>query len=230
LAIFSFSIPFALVYWSEQFISSGLTSILFAVFPFLVTVFSRVYIPSDKIGPYKIAGMILGFSGIVIIFSENLSLNFYDNLLPMIFVLIAAIMQAWVAVIMKKFGYHLNPLSMNFLPILFGGLLMLIYAYFFEDKNYWRFNGIAIFSVCYLAFFGTVLTFTTYYWLLKRMNVVLLSLSAFITPIIALFVGWVILDESLSIQHFIGSSFVLIGILFANFPGLKIYFTKNFSY
>ena len=55
------------------------------------------------------------------------------------------------------------------------------------------------------------------------MNVVILSLSAFITPIIALILGWLILGELLSLEAVIGSALVLIGILSANYTGLKKY-------
>jgi drug/metabolite transporter (DMT)-like permease len=62
---------------------------------------------------------------------------------------------------------------------------------------------------------------------MKRINVVLLALSAFITPILALIIGWIILDEHLTTRNFIGSALVLIGILFANFRGLKLYLKEN---
>ena len=73
------------------------------------------------------------------------------------------------------------------------------------------------------------MTFTTYYWLLKRMNIVILSLSAFITPIIAVLLGWLILNEDFTMQTLAGSALVLIGILFANFTGLRNYYLQKMS-
>ncbi|MEW6703104.1 MAG: EamA family transporter, partial [Bacteroidota bacterium] len=106
--------------------------------------------------------------------------------------------------------------------------ILVITSFLFEDSSIWKFDLKGILSIIYLAFFGTLVTFTTYYWLLKRINVVILSLSAFITPIVAVILGWIVLKENFSLQTLIGSSFVLIGILFANFNGLKkIYFSKK---
>lgn len=224
MGFLSFIIPFGLVYWAEQFVPSGLASVLFAVYPFFVALFSFLWIPSEKIGAPKIIGMIMGFFGIVIIFSDSFSTNISDYLLGMFAVVLSGIMQAWIAVTLKKYGGHLNPLSMNLVPMIIAGIGMMIIGFAFEDTSQLRFDENAIFSVLYLAIFGSVLTFTSFYWLLKRVNVVILSLIAFITPIVALLLGWIFYSEHLTSKHFIGTVFVLIGLLVAN---LGSYFFKN---
>ncbi len=224
LSLFSFTIPFGLVYWAEQFIPSGLASILFAMLPFGVIIFSLLAFKNYKVTFNQLVGVFLGFAGIVVIFSENLKFHLSDYFWGTLAVLLSAFMQALIAVIIKKYGKHLNPLSMNFLPLLFSGFIMIITAFVFENSSVWKFDYKAIGSILFLSFFGTVITFTTYYWLLKRMNIVILSLSSFITPIVAVILGWLILDESLSSHTIFGSSLVLIGILFANFRGLIKYF------
>ncbi|MDD8019282.1 MAG: EamA family transporter, partial [Bacteroidota bacterium] len=72
VSLTSFSIPFGLVYWGEQKVSSGLTSILFAVFPFCVALMSAIFLPNEKLTAAKIFGIIIGFSGIVTIFSNDI--------------------------------------------------------------------------------------------------------------------------------------------------------------
>lgn len=223
LAFFSFIIPFGLVYWAEQFIPSGLASIIFAVMPFGIILFTRLAIPNTEIKLAQYIGVIIGFVGIVTIFSEDLTIDISNNFFGMVAVLISATMQASIAVTIKKYGSHLNPLSMNFIPLLIAGLVMIPLALIIEESSSWKFDFIALGSVFYLALFGTLVTFTTYYWLLKRMNIVILSLSTFITPIVAVILGWLVLNERFSFQALIGSAMVLIGILFANFNGLKKY-------
>ena len=226
-SLFSFIIPFALVYWAEQFIPSGLTSIVFAVMPFGVIVFSKIAFPDEKISFNQIIGVVLGFSGIVIIFSEQLSLNLSQQFLGILAVLVSSSMQAAIGVTIKKYGQHLNPLSMHFIPLFFAGLIMILSALLLENSEMWSFNFTAISTILYLAFFGTVVAFTTYYWLLKRVNIVILSLSSFITPIVAVILGWLVLTEQFSLQTLVGSGFVLIGIIFANFRGLKNYYISR---
>ncbi len=139
----------------------------------------------------------------------------------MLAVVLSGIMQAGIAVLIKKYGKHLDPLSMNLVPMAIAAVVLTIYGLLFEDTTYLKFDLSALFSILYLAVFGSVVTFTTYYWLLKRMNIVMLSLMAFITPIVALILGWIILSEALSTRHFIGSALVLAGLLTANFVNIK---------
>jgi len=232
LGIFSFAIPFGLVYWAEQYIPSGLASILFAVFPFFVIIFSKIAFPNHKIFIGQIVGVTIGFIGIVVIFSRNLSINFTNDFVGMIAVFLSATMQAGIAVVVKKYGGHINSLSLNFVPLLIGGIIMIPLAFILEESSTWNFTVSAIGSIFYLAFFGTLVTFTIYYWLMKKINIVILSITSLITPIIAVLLGWIFLNEKLSFQDIIGSSLVLIGILIANFRGLINYYEsteKKFS-
>lgn len=224
LAFFSFIIPFSLVYWAEQFVPSGLTSVIFAVFPFFVILFSWLLLPDGSIGIYKSIGVLAGFFGIAIIFWDDISFDLSEYSLGMIAILLSATIQGLVAVIMKKHGGKLNPLSMNFIPLLVTGIVLIPIGLLFENRESLVFDSKAVYSILYLAFFGTVVTFTTYFWLLQRMNVVILSLSSFLTPIIALILGVVFLSERFTANHILGSSLVLIGILFANFRGLVKYY------
>jgi drug/metabolite transporter (DMT)-like permease len=220
MGFFSFVIPFGLVYWAEQFVPSGMASVLFAVFPFFVAIFSYISIPNESIDRFKIIGIILGFMGIVIIFSKSLGGDITDYLLGMIAIVLSGIMQASIAVTIKKHGHHLHPLSMNFVPMVIAGISMLVLGLAFENISSNVYGRDAILSILYLAFFGSVVTFTSYYWLLKRINLVILSLIAFITPIVALLLGFLLYDEQLSARHFIGSTFVLMGVLAANLGNL----------
>ena len=224
IAFFSFIVPFSLVYWGEQFVPSGLASVIFGVFPFFVILFSWLLLPDGSIGIYKSIGVLAGFIGITIIFWEDLSLDFADYSLGMIAILVSATIQGFVAVIIKKHGSKLNPLSMNFVPLLITGIVLIPVGLLFEDRESLVFDSKAIYSILYLAFFGTVVTFTIYFWLMKKINVVILSLSTFLTPIIALILGAIILSEKFTTNQILGSSLVLIGILFANFRGLVKYY------
>lgn len=216
MGFLSFVFPFGLVYWAGQFVPSGLASVLFGVYPFFVAIFSYFRLPDEQIGVFKLFGMVLGFIGIFIIFSDSFTFNFSNLILGMFAVSFSGIMQAWIAVTLKKSGKHLNPLSMNFVPMLIAGVAGITAAFLFEDLSKVKIDSTAIISVLYLAFFGGVITFTSFYWLLKRINVLMLSLIAFITPIVALLLGWIVYDETLTQLHIIGSSFVLIGLLVAN--------------
>jgi len=221
MGFFSFVIPFGLVYWGEQFVPSGLASVLFAVNPFFVAIFSYYFIASEKVGAHKIIGIVLGFAGLLVIFSENLIGDIPIYLPGMLAVVISAVMQGGLQVTIKKYGGNLHPLSMNLVPMIIAGVVMTLIGYFFEDMSKVKFTSSGYLSVAYLALFGSLVTFTSYYWLLKRVSVIVLSLIAFITPIIALILGWIFLSEELSARHLIGSFLVLLGVLSATLGNIR---------
>ncbi len=218
MGFFSFVIPFGLVYWAEQFVDSGLASVLFGVYPFFVAIFSYFMIPNEKIGIIRIAGMILGFSGIAIIFQDSFSFNLSGYILGMFAIVLSAIMQAFMAVTIKKHGKYLNPLTMNLVPMLIAGIVMLSVGLLFEDFGKINITEKGVIAVLYLAVIGSVVTFTSFYWLLKKVSVIIMSLIAFITPIVAILLGWIIYGEILSEKHMVGTTLVLIGVLIANLP------------
>ncbi|MGE5435680.1 MAG: DMT family transporter [Syntrophothermus sp.] len=226
MGFFSFMIPFGLVYWGEQFVPSGLAAVLFGVYPFFIALFSYFFLKSDKIGLFKILGMLLGFGGIVIIFSDqfqgDLSIYFWG----MLAIVLSGFMQAVVAVGVKKYGHHINPLTINFIPMAITGIFMTPIALLIEDTSHLNFSQEAILSILFLALFGSVISFSSYYWLLKRINIVVLSIVAFITPIIALMVGWIFNNEILYFNHILGSIFVLLGLLTANIGTMKFSFKR----
>ena len=218
MGFFSFIIPFSLVYWAEQYVNSGLASVLFAVYPFFVAIFSYFLIPNEKIGLLRIIGMLLGFLGIVIIFHDSFAFSFSDYILGIFSIVFSAMIQAFMAVIIKKHGKLLNPLTMNFVPMFIAGIIMIFIGIIKEDFNRIILDTKGVLAVLYLAVIGSVVTFTSFYWLLKRVSVIIMSLIAFITPLVAIFLGWIIYGEILREQHIIGTIFVLIGVLIANLP------------
>jgi putative membrane protein PagO len=228
MAFFSFVIPYGLVYWGEQYIPSGLASVLFAINPFFVTIFSFYMLSQEKITPYKIIGMIVGFIGIVVIFSEDITNTAGFFVWGMVAVVLSAFIQGWIQVVVKKYGQHLHSFTMNFYPMLIAGITMLFIGFFTENLNYIKFDSKAILSVLYLASFGSMIVFTCWYWLLKRVSVIVLSLITFITPVIALILGIILLKEIFTVIDIFGSFLVLVGLIIATLGNVKSF--KNIKF
>lgn len=227
MGLFSYVLPFALVYWAELHIATGLTSVLFTTFPFLVILFSKLALPEYEIGFFKVFGTIIGFTGIYYIFSDDISMDIDEDIWAMLAVLLSSALQSATVVVIKKYGKPLNPFTMNLIPVFLAALIMIPAGLLFEDTSMLKFDLNALFSVSYLALFGTVVTFTTYYWLLQRMDMVILSLNTFVSPIIAIFLGWFILSEKFAANDIIGSILALSGLLIANTRGLLEYFKSK---
>jgi len=227
VALTSFSVPFALVYWGEQFIPSGLTSIVFSVYPFTVALFAFLFLPNEKITAWKISGIVIGFLGILAIYSNDIQISGPNSSWGMAAVMASAILQAYSVIVIKKHGHSIHPFAITFVPMLMGAVLLLAASVVLEDFSNIDFTPHAVLAIFYLGIFGSVATFVSYFWLLKRVEAVILSLTSFITPIIAVVLGVVVLGEKVSPGTFIGASLVLAGIAVSNYAELVKYLRKN---
>ncbi len=221
MGIFSYIIPFGLVYWSEQYIASGLASVIFAIYPFAVAIFSKMYLESEEITPTKLVGMMIGFAGIVLLFSDSLKFDKSMQFWGMLAAILNALFQSFVIVMIKKHGKNIHPVSLNFIPMLIGSIGLLLLSLFLEDSTKIHFTSPGIMTVLYLGIFGSVVTFTAYYWLLKKIHILMLSVVSFITPVVAIFTGYILLNEKLTKYQLIGSMVALAGVLVSSVPKPK---------
>jgi drug/metabolite transporter (DMT)-like permease len=215
LGAISFSIPYILVYWGEQHIASGLAALLFGAYPFVVAVGSHCFIPAERLNAGKITGVILGFVGIAIIFWGDFSAD-EAGIFGMLALLASAVMQGISLVIVKRANHPLNSLSLTLGGLIFSLIILVPLAFIFEDASELRFDIAGIGSIIYLSIIGTALALAIYYWLVRKIEILYLSLTSFITPVVAVILGTLFLDEKLSARIFIGGLSVLLGILAAN--------------
>ena len=216
MGVLSFTIPFALVYWGEQYIPTGLSSILFAAYPFWVALFSHFFLRSEPIDGFKAAGIVMGFLGILLIFWGDFDVDNPRAALGMGAMVCSTILQAYTLIVVKKLGQPISPFVMNFCGMVMASVALVLLSALTEGWGEIRWTLPAAGSVVYLAIVGSVVTFVTYYWLLKRIQAVYLSLTSFINPIVAVILGAVVLDETLGGSVAAGAAMVLAGILLAN--------------
>ncbi len=215
LGVSSFSLPFVLVYWGEQYVSSGLASILFATYPFVVATFSHLFLPGERLNAFKVAGTLLGFAGIIVIFWTDLSTG-SSGFPGMLAIVLSTVLQGLSLVVVKRTANHIPPVQLTLGGMLVSIVILWAMAFGLEDASTLRFDAAGVGSILYLGTFGSVLTFVAYYWLLKRVEALFLSLTALITPILAVVLGAIFLDEILGSRVYAGASMVLLGILVAN--------------
>ena len=213
--ILNFTGGYALVYWGEKFIPSGLASVLFSVMPFYVLLLSIWFLPQEKISLRKIVGVILGFMGIMLIFGDQLNFKKFnsDLLYGMTAVIIAPLFSSFGTITAKRVGSGYHPLILTTIPMLYSAINFFILSLVFERKLNPIFDFNAIFSIIYLAVVGTAIAFMLYFWMLKNTSVILMSMITFITPPLALVWGWLLLDEQISSLLLIGLMTIFVGIM-----------------
>ena len=146
MGLSSFGIPLALVYWGTQFIPTGLASILFATYPFAVSLFSYFLLPKERLTRPKLAGIMLGFVGIYVIFASEFSFQGSLGVEGMVAIVLSSGMQAFALVTVRKYGGPYNVMSLNYIGMVIGGVTLAIMSYFVERHEGIVFNQAAILS------------------------------------------------------------------------------------
>lgn len=210
-----FSVSYGVVYWSEQYVPSGLTSILFATFPLLVTLFAHLLLPGEPLRIRAGFGAIVAFAGVVVIFSEDLAMlgGPQTEIAAAVFML-SPIVSALSSVSVKKWGAGIHPISLAAMPMVIATGVMTVLALLFERHRPIVWTTASIGSLAYLAVFGSALTFTLYYWLLRHVRASHVALIAYATPVIAVVTGVLFLDEPLTSRIVLGGALVIAGVAF----------------
>jgi drug/metabolite transporter (DMT)-like permease len=212
LSLSQIAVPYALAFWGEQYMTAGLTSLLFATLPFFVVVFAHFMIPGEHVTARKVLAMSLCFIGVAVIFSRELMFTI-NSFWGGIAVIASAGIAGCANVVGKKYSQSINSTVNVVVQMGVGAILLVAAGLLLEHGAPLNFDYTSVFAVLYLAVIGSTLAFAALYWLFTRMEVTRISLFTFITPIVAVLLGWLILGESVDVNVAIGGSLILVGVM-----------------
>jgi drug/metabolite transporter (DMT)-like permease len=211
--LFSFSASYTIVYWAEQHIPSGLTAVLFATYPLMVALIAHFALPGERLRLGAGSGVLLGFIGVAVIFSDDLRLlggaHVREAALVM---LLSPLVSAVATVAVKRWGGGLHPLSLTAVPMLLTALVVGALAFAFERQVPLVLDLRSVGALLYLSICGSAVTFTVYYWMLSHAPATQVSLIAYTIPIVAVIVGALLFREPVRPRVVLGGALVLVGV------------------
>ncbi len=211
--ILQFSVNYSLVFWSEQYISSGLAAVLQAMITVFGLVLAWIHLPNERITWLKIVAVLLGICGVAVIFIEQLQINSLMAFAGCAAIVAGAYAAAHGSILVKAYGGNIHPATLVFGQMLCGILPIIIYSLAVEGnplKLNWTWRAIG--SVLYLTIFGTIAAFWLYYWLLSKIESTKAMMISLVTPLIAVIIGGIFLGERLPLQTFFGGLLILASI------------------
>jgi drug/metabolite transporter (DMT)-like permease len=215
--LLSFSASYTVVYWAEQHIPSGLTAVLFATYPLMVALIAHLVLPGERLRWGAGAGVVVGFLGVAVIFSDDLRLLGGTQVREAALVmLLSPLVSAAATVAVKRWGGGLHPLSLTAVPMLLTALVVGTFAFVFERQAPLVFDLRSVGALLYLAVFGSAVTFTVYYWMLSHAPATQVSLIAYTIPVVAVITGFLLFQEPIRPRVILGGALVLIGVAIVN--------------
>ncbi|MBU1049609.1 EamA family transporter, partial [Candidatus Bipolaricaulota bacterium] len=219
--LLTFGLDYGLVFWGENHISAGLTSILFSTMPLFVLVLAHFMVPAERMTSRKLIGILVGIGGVALIFSHHLQVSDPLAIWGAVAILAGAAFAAVSSVLVRRYGGHLNPSVLTTGQMTIGCLPLLLIGMAFEGSPFdfhWTPMGWA--SLIYMALVGSAFAFVLLYWLLKQIGAVRSGLIVPFSTVVAVILGIVVLGEAFTWRTAVGGLLVIAGLLAASRPAI----------
>lgn len=211
-------IQFAALFWSEQYITSGTAALIVATLPLFTTITS--YVAERQKFNWRVAGsLFLGFAGVLLIVNlgngvtnHNLILGYWGIWA----LLIAEFIHAIALIRFRKHTKDIPSTTSNSLQMLAGGLFLLILTVIFEKATPLGYPLKSYMALLYLISFGSVISYSIFFWLVKITNPVFPTTWTYVAPVIALAVGAIFLNEQVTFAQMIGAAGILTSVVVIN--------------
>jgi len=209
----SIALNFGLIFWSEQHINSGLAAVLQATIPAFGLVFAHYYLPNERLTARKLAGVAIGVAGVSLIFYDQMKIEGVAALQGSVALLLSSVCVAYANVFIKARCQHIDSSVIAAGQIVWGVFPLLTLAAVLEGSPFdHRWSAQSALALAYLALIGSVLAFLLYFWLVTKIEVTKTMLISLVTPVTALLIGNLTLNERLSWRIAAGSAAILAGI------------------
>ncbi|MCO4292306.1 EamA family transporter [Solitalea sp. MAHUQ-68] len=206
------------VAWGIKYVSSGLATIICSMMPIWVILINLVSNSGEKLN-WKIGlGTLMGFTGLALIFRDHLTdLQNRDYLFGIIVIVFASISWTLGTMIAKKnFTEKVSPFLSSGIQTLSGGIMLFIFSPFVDSYEHLKFDQNGLMALAYLVILGSAVSYTCYSYALSKLPTSVVAMYAYINPVIAVIMGWLILDEKLNGVIGISAAIILGGLYLVN--------------
>jgi len=203
-------LPYGLLFWAEYRITSSLTAVLFSSCPLFVALFTPV-MTNTRVPRRAVFALLVAIGAEAMLFYTELSMSTYV-LLGGIAVIAAVISSSWASVFAKRELVEINPLVGTGVQFCVSAVVLLAVSLALERGRPSDWNRTSILALGFLTVFGSVLTFSLYYWLLLRMHAYQLSTLNLVVPVVAMTEGALLLREPLPLSMVAAAVLVLFSV------------------
>lgn len=213
--------------WALKYVDSGFAALIAATQPLFVIFLMRI-LHGSKIKTKSIVGVVFGIIGMYLLVSQDtLSLN-KDSIIGILMIFSCVLSWSYGSIFVSKSDLPKNFFVATGYQMLFASLILTLLSLVFNETwlmpTQWSLNAKG--SMLLLIVFGGVVAFTAFNYLLKEVSTEKVSTSAYVNPVIALFLGWYVLDEQITMQSIVAALTLLTGVYFINSKKKIVIFSR----
>lgn len=211
--------------WSEQYIPSGLAALILAMIPVWMVWLDSIFVTKKRPQTLIIVGILLGVVGVALLSGVDRSV-LLEKAQPGSSVFFYAFMLVGAGLFWSSGSLYSRTiksaaslLTLVSLQMLAGGVVLVSVGSLLGEWDRFSFHEISplsFFSVLYLIMFGSILTYSAYNWLLRQTAPAKVGTYAFFNPLVAVFLGWLLVGEPVTLKMIIGAGAILTAVLLVN--------------
>ena len=187
LSLTMMAVPYGLIFWAEQHVTSSMTAVLFSALPLLVSLFTPL-LTHHRVPRQAVFAMLIAFGGLLVLFYTGLSSS-ARTMMGGVAIVAAMVLSAWSVVYAKTRLQNIDQVVGTGLQLLFGSVALLWGMWALEPQRHATWTQSAVLAMAFLTLFGACAAFVIYYWLLKKMHPYQLSTTSLIVPVVAVMEG-----------------------------------------
>ncbi len=215
--VFMITLGISMVGWAEVYISSGVAAIICSMMPIWTILINVTVTKDEKPNWLIILGLATGLSGVLLIFGEHLSEFSNRNYqVGIAITFIANLCWAIGSIWIKKKNQNTNPFLGAGLQMTFGAIALIPLSLVLDDYSSIQWSTEVIYSLIYMILIGSVGAYACYSYAIKKLPMTLVSLYAYINPIVAVVLGWLVLNEKLNGSIVVAILITIAGIYIVN--------------
>jgi len=215
LGITNIAIPFFLISWGEQSIDSAVASILDATVPLFTILIAHYLLGDDKMTLPKVAGLLIGFAGVVVLMSKDIG-GSTGSLLGQLAVVLASVFYAISAVYARRTTEDTPGIIRSVGPLVSATAVMGLATFLVESPVEMPQSGITWISLLFLGILGSGVAFIMLYYLIHEIGPTRTSMVTYLFPLGGVILGVVFLNEELSWQLVVGALLIVLSLVVAN--------------
>jgi drug/metabolite transporter (DMT)-like permease len=207
--------------YAEKQVPSGVAAIVLATIPFWIVLLNLVLGDGKRPQALTLLALVPGFAGVALIaWREALSPDHPIDPAMILLLLASAFSWALGSVISQRHPSSVSAAALSGMQLLCGGAALILCSVFGGELAGFSPSEISsrsLAGLAYLALAGTVLGFVSYIWLLDHVPVPLVSTYTFVNPIIAVVLGWLFLNEQMTLEMLAGAALVVASVIAVGF-------------
>ena len=213
LGMTMFTIPFALIYFAEQTVPSGLAAVLFSAHAIFVALLAHFVLHDEPLTPARVLGIAVCLAGLLIVFHDRL--HGAGSWLGEAALILTAAVQATSSIAIRRARGRVPAVTLSCIGTGVGAVVLLGASAALGEPLLERMTPKGAASIVYLGIFGSVIAFTLTIRLIEVLGANRLAMTVYITPVAALLWGWLFLGEQLGRGVAAGAACIVGGVWLA---------------